>query len=119
MVPASRSDIVGEMIRGDLAGSRAVFAFDVRPREGRPVVQVWPGRRIGAGRVGDAITRVGKADRCSSRSQTARSSAEGGVMPADPPPGCGRAARWFERTGGAGEGVDRDQAAKRTRRLWR
>lgn len=43
MVSASRSDILDEMIRGDLVGSRAVFAFDVRPREGRPVVQVWLG----------------------------------------------------------------------------
>ena len=46
MVSTSRSDIVGEMIRGDLAESRAVSAYDVRPREGRPVVHVRPGLAV-------------------------------------------------------------------------
>lgn len=37
-------------------------------------------------------------------------------MPADPQPVCERVARCSERGGGAGEGADRDQAAKRAPR---
>jgi hypothetical protein len=57
VISAGRGDNVHEVIQRDLAGSRVVLACDVVPENfGRPVVQVWPGRRIGEGRVGDAIT---------------------------------------------------------------
>ena len=97
MMAAARGEKVDGMIQGDLAGSRVVLHDDARPgNPGWPVVRFWPGRRFGEERVGDAITPVGKADRCPPRSQTARSSDEGGVMPADPPPGR-RAAQRPER----------------------
>lgn len=61
VVSAGRGDIAHEMIMGDLVGSRVVLAYDVRPRKGHPVDHVWPGvRRIGGGRVGEAITLDGE-----------------------------------------------------------
>jgi hypothetical protein len=101
------------MIRGDLVGSEQ---STVRERARRNLVAGGPGvaRWLRAAwSVGGAITRRGKVNRCPPRSQTARSSAEGGVTPADPPPGRGWAARQPERAAVSGEGADRDQASKR------
>jgi hypothetical protein len=43
VVAAVRGDIVGEVIQGDLAGSRAVLAHDARPGDpGWPVVHDGP-----------------------------------------------------------------------------
>lgn len=70
------------MIQGDLAGSEQSV---VRVRANRGLVaklMAWWHRA--ARSVAEAITVSGKAKRCPSRSQTARSSAEGGVMPVDP-----------------------------------
>ena len=77
-----------------------------------PVVQVWPGRRIGGDRVGDAITlRERQTDAL--RGVRRLVVVQGGVMPADPLPARGRAARCPRGWPVSGEGADRDQAQKR------
>src|ERR1039458_546555 len=53
---------------------------------------MWPGRRIGGDRVGDAITaRERQTDAL--RGVRRLVVVQGGVMPVDPLPACGRAAR--------------------------
>lgn len=82
---------------------------------GWPVVQRWPGRRIGGGRVGDAIARR-ERQTDALRGVRRLVVVEGGVMPVDPPPACGWAAQMPERVLVSGEGADRDQAPKRVHR---
>ncbi len=89
--------------RGDPAIPRRVPSSPHIRRRARylgwPVVQVWPGRRIGGGRVGDAIThRERQTDAL--RGVRWLVGVQGGVMPADPSPPRGRAARMSERASG-------------------
>jgi len=52
VISADRDENVGEMILGDLVGSRAVLAHDAKPEHSGGRMSIY-GRRIGEGRVGE------------------------------------------------------------------
>jgi len=81
VISAGRGDIVDGVIQGDLAGSRQFSHPTPASFEGPRCGPVGGSMETGRRR----YNPMGKADRCPPRSQTARSSAKGGVMPADPP----------------------------------